>query len=90
MKAITMARKFAGLVFRRCVNLRETRTLLGGFLRGACIIGWYRLTRRNVRIRFPFMVYAPVRITGEGSVFIDEGCTVFYNVHQGLSIATLS
>ncbi len=85
-----MMKKFTELVFRRGIRFREMYELLGGFLRGACIIAWYRLTRRNVRIRFPFMVYAPVKIKGQGSVFIDNGCTVFYNIHQGLTIATLS
>jgi len=90
MKVLNMARKFVRLVFHRGIRLKDIGKLLGGFLRGACIIAWYRMTRRNVHIRFPFMVYAPVKITGKGSVFIDEGCSVFYSVHQGLNIATLS
>ncbi len=59
-------------------------------LKGTLYILWYKIIRRNVTIKFPFMVYAPVKIVGEGSVFIDRKCSVFYNKHNGLTILTLS
>jgi acetyltransferase-like isoleucine patch superfamily enzyme len=64
--------------------------LLNAFLKGTFYIVWYRLFRKNVKIKFPFMVYGPVSILGEGSVFIDEMCSVFYSIHEGLTIVTLS
>lgn len=59
-------------------------------LRGCFYIARYGMFSRNVRIRFPFIAYAPVRIAGEGKVFIDRGCSVFYNKFHGLMIQTLS
>ncbi len=59
-------------------------------LRGCFYIVKYNLFYKNVKIKFPFRAYAPVKIMGKGSVFIDKGCSVYLNVFQGLTIVTLS
>lgn len=59
-------------------------------VRGTIYALFYRLFRRNVRIRLPFLAHSWVRISGPGSVFIDRWCTVHFNSFEGLTIATLS
>lgn len=58
------------------------------FIRGCFFVAFYRLFRKNVKIKLPFFVYYKVQICGPGSVFIDSGCSVFPNVFDGLSIVT--
>lgn len=77
------------IVTDRNTTMAGLWTLVKGFIRGSFYIVWYRLTKDNVIIRFPFMAYAPVRICGTGSVFIDERCSVFYSIFRGLTIHTL-
>lgn len=64
--------------------------LTKGLVRGGFYVIYYRLFRRNVRIRFPFFAYAKVAIIGPGSVSIGRNCHVFENVFRGLTIVTLS
>lgn len=59
-------------------------------LRGTYCILYYRLFRRNVRIRWPFYVHDRVHITGPGSVLIDWGCHVRALSFDRLTITTLS
>jgi len=59
-------------------------------LRGCFYIIKYNMFYKNVKIKFPLRAYAPVKIIGSGSVFIDNGCSVYINVFQGLTIVTLS
>lgn len=63
---------------------------IGGIIRGTFYIWYFRLFRQNVRIGFPFIAFAPVRIIGPGSVSIGRNCSVFKNVFRGLTIITLS
>lgn len=58
-------------------------------IRGIIYIMYYRLFRRNVRIRFPFRAFSRVSIVGPGFVLIDRNCSVFNNVFRGLTIVTL-
>lgn len=60
------------------------------FIKGLFYAVFYRLFRKNVTIKLPFLVHYKVRICGPGSVFIDKGCSVFPNVFDGLSITTFS
>lgn len=61
------------------------------FVKGSLYVAFYRLFRRNLRIKLPFLVYGKnVKICGPGSVFIDKGCSVFANVFDRLTIITLS
>lgn len=69
--------------------LRNIYTVGIAVLKGTLYIIWHRIFSRDVIIRFPFMVYAPVKIIGDGTVFIDGRCSVFYNKHNGLTIHTL-
>lgn len=83
------------MTFLREIHVRELspkdiQSLIKGFLRGTLYVVWYRYLKRMALIRFPFLAYAPVRIVGPGRVFIDERCTVTYNIHEGLTIVTLS
>lgn len=66
--------------------IKWTKALLIGTL----YIGYYRMFRRNVTIRFPFFVYYKVRIVGPGRVHIDRHCSVVSNAIEGLTIVTLS
>jgi len=61
---------------------------LNALARGTGYIFYYRLLNRRVRIRFPFKAFAPVVISGPGSVFIDRGTTANYNTFKGLSLIT--
>lgn len=58
--------------------------------RGTALTFYFRLFRRNVRIRLPFLAYAPVTIAGPGKVRIGPFCSVHQNTLAGLSIVTLS
>lgn len=58
--------------------------------RGCYYIIKYRLIYNKIRIQYPFRAYAPVKTIGNGSVFIDKGCSVYKNAFNGLTIVTLS
>lgn len=90
MNLLDLARKARKVIAGEQTTPAEIWHLTKAFLRGMFYALWYRLTRRNVVIRLPFMAYAPVRILGKGSVFIDEGCSVFASVFRGLTIMTMS
>lgn len=78
--------RFAGKLLANPRAALETGSAL---LRGTWYAVFLRLTRPNVRIQLPFLAYAPVRISGQGSVFIGRRCTVLLNTFEGLSITTL-
>jgi acetyltransferase-like isoleucine patch superfamily enzyme len=59
-------------------------------LRGTYYIFYYRLFRRNVKIRFPFKAFAKVTIVGPGSVYVDRNCSVNMTLFRGLCIVTLT
>lgn len=63
--------------------------LLKKILLGTYCICWYRLFKRNVRIKFPFFASTKIKITGPGSVFIDSGCTTAINSIDHPTIVTL-
>jgi acetyltransferase-like isoleucine patch superfamily enzyme len=48
----------------------------------------YKIIRKNVNICFPLKAFAPLKIIGPGSVFIDKNCSVNYSVFKGLTIVT--
>lgn len=89
MNLLDLARKARKVIAGGQTTPAEIWHLSRAFLRGMFYALWYRLTRRNVVIRLPFMAFAPVRILGKGSVFIDEGCSVFASVFRGLTIITM-
>lgn len=60
------------------------------FLLGSFYIVWYKVTRHNVTIRFPFLCHDKVDICGPGKVFIDSRCQVWMNTFDHLVIMTLS
>lgn len=63
---------------------------VAAFIRGTFYILYFRLFRQNVRIGFPFIAFAPLKIVGPGSVFIGKKCGVYKNVFKGLTIVTHS
>jgi len=87
---LPMLERLRRVLTRREISLGYLASIIFACIRGALCIVWYRVTRKNVVIRFPFMVYAPVKILGPGSVYIDKECSVFYNCFEGLTIVTLS
>ncbi len=60
------------------------------FSMGTFYILFYRMTKRNVKIGFPFLASAKVTISGPGRVEIGKNCAVFNNVFRGLTIVTFS
>lgn len=65
-------------------------SLFKALVRGTWYILFFRICRRKVSIRFPFLAYAKVSIGGPGKVFINSGCTVWMNSFEHLVITTLS
>ena len=66
--------------------LRVMRALV----RGTFYSFFYRLFKRNVRIKLPFKAFAKVKIVGPGRVFIDANCSVSLSAFKGLAIVTVS
>lgn len=58
--------------------------------RGCFYIIWYKVTKRKVTIRFPFLCHDKVEICGPGKVIINSHCTVWMNSFEHLVIKTLS
>lgn len=61
-----------------------------GLSRGLGYLFYYNIFKNNVRIGFPFIVNAKVRIIGPGMVTIGKGCKVMKNAFKGLTILTFS
>jgi len=59
-------------------------------IKGLYYVVYFRLLRKNVKIRYPFKVFSKINIIGSGSVLIDKNCAVLENGFRGLSIVTLS
>jgi acetyltransferase-like isoleucine patch superfamily enzyme len=67
------------------------------FIRGCIYVAYFRIFRKNVKIKLPFFVYQNLRlfgpsiqIEGPGSVEVDRFCSVFVNMLHSLSIVTLA
>jgi acetyltransferase-like isoleucine patch superfamily enzyme len=60
------------------------------FIRGICYSIYYRIFRKNVRIKLPFLAYYRVTIIGPGKVTLGRGCSVHKNAFKGLTIVTFS
>jgi acetyltransferase-like isoleucine patch superfamily enzyme len=74
-----------------------TLPVIMAFIRGCIYAAYFRIFRKNVRIKLPFYVYQSFRlfgpriqIEGPGSVEIGRFCSVFVNMLHGLSIVTLA
>ena len=63
---------------------------LWALVRGTWYIIFFRVTKKDVLILFPFWVYCKVHISGPGKVFIDRGCETSWNNFYYLNIQTLS
>jgi acetyltransferase-like isoleucine patch superfamily enzyme len=61
-----------------------------GLMRGLGYLLYYGIFKNNVKIGFPFIVNAKVRIIGPGTVTIGKGCMVMKNAFKGLTIITYS
>jgi len=87
MGFLAIASKFGDRLRREPAALWETGAAL---VRGTWYAAFFRIARRDVRIQLPFLAYAPVRITGPGSVRIGRRCTVHLTAFEGLVISTLN
>lgn len=68
----------------------ELLQILKAFTVGSLYCLYYNNLTKNVRIGFPFFVYAPFKITGSGTIIIGKRCNILYNVFRGVHLATLS
>ena len=70
--------------------IQYVTTVLFALIRGTYYILYYRITRKNVRIGFPFKAFAKVIIKGPGKVIIEKHCVAAENVFTGLTIVTFN
>jgi acetyltransferase-like isoleucine patch superfamily enzyme len=68
----------------------DALSLAIGLFRGLGYMVYYHVFKYNVRIMFPFIVHAKVRIIGPGTVTLGKGCRVMKNAFKGLTIHTFS
>jgi len=61
-----------------------------GLFRGLGYFFYFNIFKNNIKIGFPFIVNAKVRIIGPGRVTIGKGCKVMKNAFKGLTIITFS
>lgn len=85
-----MEHTFINILKRCIIDPAYLLNRLAPFLRGTFCIIYYRTFKRNVKIGFPFMVGAKIRIIGPGKVYIGKRCAVLENVFKGLTIVTFS
>jgi len=77
--------------FRRFFKMPIYYLSIGvALLRGTFYIVYFRIQRKNVSIKFPFLAHTKVSILGQGTVSIGKRCSVFLNEFKGLTIVTLS
>lgn len=67
-----------------------TLTIIIALARGTFYCFYYRLFRKNIIIKLPFLAFSKVKIMGPGRVFIDANCSVALSSFKGLTIVTLS
>jgi len=79
-----------GFISKILKNPIQSLFYLLAIARGSVYIIRYRILNNKVRIKFPFAAFAPVRITGPGSVSIGKGNHVQKSIFRGLTIVTLS
>ena len=82
-----MKKIFIKLAF---LNLYELLQILKAFTVGSLYCLYYNTLTKNVRIGFPFYIYAPFKITGSGKTTIGRHCNILYNVSRGVHLSTLS
>ena len=82
--------KIKDLIKRIIENPEDILPYAKGLFRGLGYLLYYKIFKQNVRIGFPFIVDAKVRIIGPGTVTIGKGCRVMKNAFKGLTIHTLS
>jgi acetyltransferase-like isoleucine patch superfamily enzyme len=82
--------KIKSLLKKIIENPEDVLSYAIGLFRGLGYLSYYRIFRNNVRIGFPFIVNAKVRIIGPGAVTIGKGCMVMKNAFKGLTIITHS
>lgn len=82
--------QWIGFVYGSVADWRGSLRLLTAVCRGTWYALFFRVFRRDVVIRLPFIAYEAVTILGPGRVRIGPHCSVHPNVFRGLSIVTLS
>jgi acetyltransferase-like isoleucine patch superfamily enzyme len=79
-----------GIIKKIVVDPRHAVRVLRALVRGCYYALYFRVVRRNVRIRFPFKAFAKVTIIGPGRVILGKNCVVAHGAFKGLTIVTLS
>lgn len=82
--------KIKKLLIRIIENPGDVLSYAVGLFRGLGYLAYYNIIKNNIKIGFPFIVNAKVRIIGPGTVTIGKGCTVMKNAFKGLTILTFS
>jgi acetyltransferase-like isoleucine patch superfamily enzyme len=82
--------KIKSLIRKSIANPKYFVRTLRGLIRGTCYLIYFNYVKRNIKIKFPFLVHAKVRISGPGTVSIGKNCMVMKNTFKGLTITTLS
>ena len=77
-------------LYKALNNPIYTLTVIRALVRGTFYSVFYRLFKKNIRIKLPFKAFADVNIIGPGRVFIDANCSVALSTFKGLTIVTLS
>lgn len=90
MMKSTYFEKIKSLIKRSVTNPKYFIRTLRGLIRGTCYLIYFNYIKRNIKIKFPFIVHAKVRISGPGTVSIGGKCLVLKNTFKGLTIITLS
>lgn len=82
--------KIKSLIKRIIEDPGDVLSYATGLFRGLCYLFYYNVFKSKVRVGFPFIADAKVRIIGPGTVTIGKGCRVMKNAFKGLTILTFS
>ena len=82
--------KYLRFLINLILSPRALFSMVKSVLRGLYYIIWFRISRPNTVIKFPFLCFTKVDISGPGKVFIDRRCSVYMNTFDHLVIKTLS
>ena len=85
-----MTNKYLNYILNLLENPKSLFSTIIALTRGCYYIAWYKLIKKNVTIRFPFLCHSKVEIIGPGKVFIDRRCSVWMNTFEHLVIQTVS
>lgn len=85
----SLAFTMCGILKKITADPRYAFRVSWALVRGCSYALYFRVARRNVRIRLPFKAFAKVRIVGPGRVILGKNCVVAHGAFKGLTIVTL-